>query len=490
MEGSFSRQEEGVELVIWVVSVLLLFIFQTATILIGEYKRPAKTVAWLLVLFIFPIIGFLMYYFLAKEYTQRKTVRRKGRRRSSETRHQWLGMGSHNKERIEEPHYELYEDSRLCGLLHNIPGSAISPNNRVEVLRNADITYEAMLKAIEKAEKHIHFEFYTIRHDTIGNRFQEALIRKAMQGVKVRVIYDGIGSYALSAAYINRFKQAGIEIYPFLRPLIAFFDKRMNYRNHRKIIVIDGLVGFVGGINIGDEYLGGDPKLGFWRDTHLMLHGDSVYYLQTTFMTDWLFVSGERLADDSMFPEHHESKTSLVQVISSGPDAYWDAIQEMFFAGIVAAKKRVYMTTPYFIPDASITMALKTAVLSGVDVRIILPYKADSRIVQYASRSYLLELMQAGVQFYLYRKGFMHAKVMIVDHMMATVGTANVDMRSFFSNFELNAVMFNQDVIDRLEADFWADLKESDELKLAEFEQRSRLEKGKEVIARLLSPLF
>lgn len=475
---------------IWVVCVLVLFIFQTATILIGEYKRPAKTVAWLVVLFIFPIIGFIMYYFLAKEYTQRKTVRRKGRRRSSETRHQWMGMGSHNKERVEEPYYELFKDSRLCGLLHNIPGSAISPNNRVEVLRNADITYEAMLKAIEKAEKHIHFEFYTIRHDVIGKRFQEALIRKAMQGVKVRVIYDGIGSYTLSTAYINRFKQAGIEIYPFLRPLIAFFDKRMNYRNHRKIIVIDGLVGFVGGINIGDEYLGGDPKLGFWRDTHLMLHGDSVYYLQTTFMTDWLFVSGERLADNSLFPEHHESKTSLVQVISSGPDAYWDSIQEMFFAGIVAAKKRVYMTTPYFIPDASITMALKTAVLSGVDVRIILPYKADSRIVQYASRSYLLELMQAGVQFYLYRKGFMHAKVMIIDHMMATVGTANVDMRSFFSNFELNAVMFNQEVIDRLEADFWMDLKESDELKLSEFEQRSRLEKGKEMIARLLSPLF
>ncbi|MBA2943142.1 cardiolipin synthase [Paenibacillus sp. CGMCC 1.16610] len=475
---------------IWVVGVLLLFIFQTATILIGEYKRPAKTVAWLFVLFILPIIGFLMYYFLAKEYTQRKTVRRKGRRRSSEPRYQWLGMGSHNQERIEEQHYQLFEDSRLCGLLHNIPGSAISPNNRVKVLTNADITYEAMLEAIERAEKHIHFEFYTIRHDAIGNRFQEALIRKALQGVKVRVIYDGIGSYSLSSAYINRFKQAGIEVYPFLRPLIAFFDKRMNYRNHRKIIVIDGLVGFVGGINIGDEYLGGDPKLGFWRDTHLMLHGDSVYYLQTTFMTDWLFVSGERLADDSMYPEHHESETSLVQVISSGPDAYWDAIQEMFFAGIVAAKKRVYMTTPYFIPDASITMALKTAVLSGVDVRIILPYKADSRIVQYASRSYLLELMQAGVQFYLYRKGFMHAKVMIIDHMMATVGTANVDMRSFFSNFELNAVMFNQDVIDRLEDDFWMDLKDSDELKLAEFEQRSRLEKGKEVIARLLSPLF
>ncbi|NOV00317.1 cardiolipin synthase [Paenibacillus planticolens] len=474
---------------IWVVGILLLFIFQTATILIGEYKRPAKTVAWLLVLFIFPIIGFIMYYFLAKEYSQRRIVQRRGRRKSAEIRHQWLDLEIQSQERNEQK-YPLYEDSRLCGMLHNIPGSAISPNNRVEVLKNANVTYEEMLKAIEMAKKHIHFEFYTIRHDATGMRFQEALIRKAKEGVQVRVIYDGVGSYSLSKEYINRFKQAGIEIHPFLRPLIAFFDKRMNYRNHRKIIVVDGLVGFVGGINIGDEYLGGDAKLGFWRDTHLKLYGDSVYYLQQTFMTDWLFVSGERLAGDSLYPEHHEPRASLVQVISSGPDAYWDAIQEMFFAGIVAAKKRIYMTTPYFIPDASITMALKTAVISGIDVRIILPYKADSRIVQYASRSYLLELMEAGVQFYLYRKGFMHAKVMIIDQIMATVGTANVDMRSFFSNFELNAVMFNRDVIDRLEADFLMDLKESDELKLPEFEQRSRIEKMKEVIARLLSPLF
>ncbi|WP_090819034.1 cardiolipin synthase [Paenibacillus sp. yr247] len=474
---------------LWVVIVLLLFIFQTATILVGEYKRPAKTVAWLLVLFIFPIIGFIMYYFLAKEYSQRKMVRRKGRRKMAEIKHQWMDSEVSNLAMKEEI-YQLYAEPRLCGLLHNIPGSPITSNNRVEVLTNGGVTYEAMLNAIETAKIHIHFEFYTIRHDEIGVKFQETLIRKAKEGVKVRVIYDGIGSYTLSSAYINKLRQAGVQVYPFLQPFIAFFDKRMNYRNHRKIIVIDGLVGFVGGINIGDEYLGRDPKLGFWRDTHLKLYGDSVYYLQQTFMTDWLFVSGERLGDDSLFPEHNEPKASLVQVISSGPDAHWDAIQEMFFAGIVAAKKRIYMTTPYFIPDPSITMALKTAVISGVDVRIILPYKADSRIVQYASRSYLLELMQAGVQFYLYRKGFMHAKVMIIDHLMATVGTANVDMRSFFSNFELNAVMFNKDVIKRLEVDYLMDLKECDELKLAEFEQRSRMEKGKEVIARLLSPLF
>lgn len=480
---------EEMELLLWVVILLLLFIFQTATILIGEYKRPAKTVAWLLVLFIFPIIGFIMYYFLAKEYTQRKMVRRRGRRKMDEIKHQWMYKESAAIANNVE-NYQLFDESRLCGLLHNIPGSPITPKNRVEVLTNGEVTYEAMIKAIEQARSHIHFEFYTIRHDETGVKFQEVLIRKAKEGVKVRVIYDGVGSYTLSTAYINKFKQAGVEVHPFLRPLIAFFDKRMNYRNHRKIIVVDGLVGFVGGINIADEYLGKDRKLGFWRDTHLMLHGDSVYYLQQTFMTDWMFVSGERLVEESLFPEHNEPQASLIQVISSGPDAHWDAIQEMFFAGIIAAKKRIYMTTPYFIPDPSITMALKTAVISGVDVRIILPYKSDSQIVQYASRSYLLELMQAGVQFYLYRKGFMHAKVMIIDHLMATVGTANVDMRSFFSNFELNAVMFNKDEIKRLEADFLMDLKESVELKLVEFEKRSRVEKGKEVIARLLSPLF
>jgi cardiolipin synthase A/B len=480
----------GDEAMLWIVLVLVLFIFQTATILIGEFRRPEKTVAWLLVMFIFPMIGFIMYYFLAKEYSQRKLVRRKGPRKMAEARHQWMNQMTELEGSATDSVCELYEEPRLCGLLHNIPGSPITPNNQVEVLTNAEAAFEAMFAAIDQAQQHIHFEFYTIRHDVIGKRFQEALIRKAKAGVKVRVIYDGIGSYKLSYSYINQLKQAGIDVHPFLPPFIAFFDKRMNYRNHRKIVVVDGLIGFTGGINIGDEYLGADPKLGFWRDTHLKLLGDAVYYLQQTFLTDWLFVSGKRLSDDTLFPEHALPASSLLQVISSGPDAHWDAIQEMFFAGIVAAKKRVYLTTPYFIPDPSITMALKTAVISGVDVRVILPYQADSRIVQYASRSYLQELMQAGVRFYLYKKGFIHAKVMLIDHIMATVGTANMDMRSFFSNFELNAVMFNLDVIERLEADFFMDLKECEELKLLEFEKRSRIEKGKEVIARMLSPLF
>ncbi|MNI21707.1 Major cardiolipin synthase ClsA [compost metagenome] len=476
---------------LWLIILLVLFILQIAIILIVEFRHPAKTVAWLMILFIFPLIGFIMYYFLAKEYTHRKTVKKKGRRKLGHFQRELLKQTQKHTHVVTDANFhELKQEPRLYGLLNHIPGSLLTRNNQVKVLTNAEAAYKAMLEAIELAKAHIHFEFYTIRHDHIGNQFKEALIRKAEQGVKVRVIYDGVGSYQLSSDYVKQLRQAGIEVYPFLPALIAFFDKRMNYRNHRKIVVVDGTTGFTGGLNIGDEYLGSDPRLGFWRDTHLQLDGDSVYYLQHTFLNDWNFVSKQKLTDATFFPRHEIRESSLVQIISSGPDAHWDSILEMFFGGLVAAHKRIYITTPYFIPDASISMALKTAAISGIDVRIILPEVADSRMVQYASRSYIQELLQAGVRFYLYRKGFVHAKVVIIDHLLAVVGSANMDMRSFFSNFELNAVMFDSLTIQRLEVDFKVDLQASVELKLAEFQKRSRLEKGKEVIARLLSPLF
>ncbi|MGO4496208.1 cardiolipin synthase [Paenibacillus sp. 2RAB27] len=474
---------------VWIILLLLLFIFQAATILICEYKRPAKSIAWLSILFIFPIIGFFMYYFIAREYARRKKVHDHSSENLliQELQHVPYNVSIDAKKGEDS---FLPREQRLRDWLRHVPHAPIRGMNRVDVLTNADVTYEAMLEEIGKAQDHIHFEFYTIRDDTIGMRFQEALITKAKAGVAVRVIYDGVGSQALSKAYISSLKRAGIAVEPFLKPLIAFFDKRLNYRNHRKIVVVDGLVGFVGGINIGNEYVGGDPKLGFWRDTHLMLHGDSVYDLQRTFLTDWYFVSGESLGEKRYYPVHSVQEPSIVQVISSGPDARWDAIQEMYFAGLIAAKNRIWITTPYFIPDPSIIMALKSAAISGVDVCIILPFEADSAIVQYASKSYLQELLQVGVRFYLYRKGFIHAKVIIVDDIMATVGTANVDMRSFFSNFELNAVMFDEKVISRLERDFVMDLESSTEVIRSEFEMRSPGEKRKERIARLLSPLF
>ncbi|TBL78691.1 cardiolipin synthase [Paenibacillus thalictri] len=475
---------------LWLVIALILFIFQIATVLVLEFRRPSKTVAWLMVLFVIPLVGFVMYYFMAKEYTHRKKLRRKSVKALGELRRDFVRISraiissdaAHKSGFVYEP--------RLFALLNNIPGSPFTRNNEVEVLTNAKPAYKAMLQAIREATSHIHLEFYTVRHDKIGMKFQKLLIQKAREGVAVRCIFDGIGSYKLSSRYIQELQQAGVQVHIFLRPLIAFFDKRMNYRNHRKILVVDGLIGFLGGINIGDEYLGEDPKLGFWRDTHLALRGDSVYYLQHTFITDWLFVSGEKLSDSELFPEHDLTSRNYVQIITSGPDAHWDSILEMYFGSITTAKKRIWIATPYFIPDPSIMMGLKTAAISGVDVRIVYPQKPDSRIVGYASLSYLEELMQAGVQFYSYQNGFIHAKVVLIDDLLASVGTANMDMRSFFSNFELNAVVYDKDTLRRLESDFKEDMKNSRKLKLEEFEQRSRTQKALEVLARLFSPLF
>ncbi|GIP34032.1 cardiolipin synthase 2 [Paenibacillus sp. J2TS4] len=459
-----------------------------------EYRHPAKAVAWLLVLFIFPILGFIMYYFVARQFKHRHRRSLRGNGKGSHllgASQEEGGRRQANREGRDRSVIAGPElDPRLLGLLRNSPGPEMTGRNEVTILTNAEEAYEAILKAIEEAADHIHLDYYTIRNDGIGQRFQAALIAKARQGVEVRIIYDGIGSYELDEGYIQELREAGVQTGCFLPALIAFIDKRINYRNHRKIVVVDGRIGFLGGINIGDEYLGGNPKLGFWRDTHMRLYGDSVRSLQRTFMDDWEFVRGERLDSGRYFPEHHCHSIQWVQIVSGGPDGEEDAILSVTFAALGSARERIYIASPYFIPDSGIIQALKVAAMSGVDVRIILPGVPDTRIVYWASLSYVSELLQVGVRFYKYQKGFMHAKVILVDEILAAVGTANMDLRSFFKNFELNAILFERSTIRRLESDFLQDVEDSEEIIPAPFYNRPKLQKAKEVAARLLSPLF
>ncbi|ANE48903.1 cardiolipin synthase [Paenibacillus swuensis] len=461
-----------------------------ATILILEFRHPSKTIAWMFILFIFPIIGFVMYYFLAKEYKHRRRVRRKGSLISKEVREFVFKEANIVRKPEDVCNDEFMEQHRLFGLLQALPDSPITTCNETQVLTNAEQTYEAIFRAIEGAKHHVHVEYYIFQPDKIGTKFRDLLIRKAQEGVEVRLIVDGVGSHNLGAKFLKPLKDAGIEQHFFLPPMVAFFDKRVNYRNHRKIVVVDGLTGFLGGINIGDEHLGANEILGFWRDTHLRVTGDAVYFLQHTFLTDWAFVSKRKITHLEYFPKHGCVGKEQVQIISSGPDVQWDSILEMIFGAITVAKKRIWIASPYFIPDDSIYMALKTAAVSGLDVRLVLPGIPDSRLVELAAMSYLEELMQAGVRVFSYQKGFIHAKIMVIDNMLATVGTANMDMRSFFSNFELNAVMFDKKSIRRIEEDFQQDLKDSKELDLKEFSMRSRMQRSKEVLARLLSPLL
>lgn len=478
---------------IWIIAGLLLFIFQVALIVILEFRHPAKSVAWIMILFVFPIIGFIVYYFFAQEYKKQKLVQKMPQ---LEEKLRILEYGrlsdinAHDGPECMMPLLSNGHEDQLFSLLQRIPGAPILKGNVTEVLTNGDVTFRSLLSAMETAKDHIHVEFYILRDDELGQEFQRLWIRKAQEGVKVRVVYDGIGSLELKASFLKKLTEGGVEVRSFLPPFIAFFDKRINYRNHRKIVVVDGSIGFLGGLNVGDEYLGKDERLGFWRDTHIRIEGPAVLDLQRVFLTDWTFVCGPLQLSEQLFPEVPNYGGSIVQIVPSGPDMERELILEIYFSAITAAKKRVYITTPYFIPDSGLTMALKTAARSGVDVRIIIPGKPDYRLVHLATLSYVGELLDAGVRFYEYQRGFMHAKTLIVDEILASVGTANMDMRSFFSNFELNAFLYDIASIRRLEHDFNVDLQHSSELTLESYSHRPRMQKGKEVLARLISPLL
>ncbi|OMF30843.1 cardiolipin synthase [Paenibacillus sp. FSL H8-0548] len=471
---------------IWLDAVLVVYIAQLAAVFFMEHRRPSQLTAWLLIVFVCPYIGFIAYLFLAKDFV--------GRRRVKRFKNDATDYADQISETVSElsdiGNKQLEKEEKLYAMLVGLAPFPITRNNEVLVLTNGHDTYEAMLGQLEQAVHHIHMDYYTIRADEIGRRFAEVLARKAREGVEVRIVYDGIGSMKLSEPYLAELHLAGVQTSCFLPPRIAFFDRRLNYRNHRKIVVVDGKVGFVGGINIGDEYIGGDPKLGFWRDTHLCLKGDSVYYLQELFMNDWSFAAKEELGGKAYMPTHQCEGDERVLIVSSKPGRYDQKIAEVMFAAITAARSRIYLTTPYFIPDSSLLMGLRTAALSGVDVRLIIPGIADSKLVLLATLSYIQELLEAGVKVYRYEKGFIHAKVMIIDQMLATVGTANVDMRSLYSNFELNAVLFDEHAIKRLEADFMEDLRDSRELDFRSFLNRPKRQKLKESLLHILSPLL
>lgn len=474
-----------------IVLLLSLFVLQIAIIVLLEFRRPQRAIAWVFLSFCCPPAGLLLYYFLGRDYWQsRKIDKRCSPPLLREIREHVSGKITIIKKTEEcgNPRFTGHEE--LLYLLSRLSDRNITGHNQCRVLPNAQEAYDVMLEAMEGAREHIHMEFYIFRDDEIGELFQEVMIRKARQGVKVRLLCDGLGSHSLSRKFTRTLKNAGVEVHFFLPPLHSLLDRRFNYRNHRKIMVIDGLVGFTGGMNVGDDYLGKDPKMGYWRDTHLRLEGDAVYDLQYVFLKDWKLAAGDWLSHPRFFPGHRCTEQESVLIVASGPDGAIDASEEMYFAALCSARKRIWITSPYFIPDPTICRALKNAVLSGVEVRIIIPAKPDNKLVYSASLSYLENLQDAGVKFYRYTAGFMHAKVMIIDDLLATTGSANLDMRSFYSNFELTAVLLQPDIIASLAAAFEKDLKHSQFIDPEKFRKRGWNVKLIQGLCQLLSPLL
>jgi cardiolipin synthase A/B len=453
-----------------------------------ENRHPTQTLTWLIVLGSFPLIGFFFYLLFGRNYRKERMYRRK----YFLDKQAFLKIEGENDPKSAEKMKRMGDHQRrLFNLAQNLGNSPISFATSTKTLTNGAETFRCIINEIKKASHHIHLEYYIVRDDELGREIKELLICKAKEGVKIRFLYDAVGSWKLSKKYIQDLKNAGIEIVPFGPVRLPFLNDKFNFRNHRKIIVIDGAVGFVGGLNIGDEYLGRNKQYGFWRDTHLMLKGEAVRSLQLIFLQDWYYMTNHSfLTAEYLSPDLEENIHGGVQLIAGGPDTEWSVIKNIFFSMITSAEQSVWIASPYFIPDEDIFSAIKVAALSGIDVRILVPKKPDKKIVFYASRSYFPELMEAGVRIFEYERGFMHSKIVIVDHEIASIGTSNMDMRSFHLNFEVNAFLYRTRSTQKLVNDYQKDLKNSKEINIDDFKKRHIGLRILESTSRLLSPLL
>ncbi|APH05911.1 cardiolipin synthase [Bacillus weihaiensis] len=478
------------ESIVGIFSVLFtLSIIFICIVIFLENRHPSHTITWLVVLGGFPLIGFFFYLFFGRNIKKRRLFEKKALTdEKAFLEIEGNGQSYQDKMELMGDHQQL-----LFKLAHRLGHSPISFATNTKALTDGLETFQHIIQELKKAENYIHLEYYIVRNDDIGNSIKDVLIEKAKIGVQVRFLYDSVGCWKLSKEYIKELRDAGVEMVPFLPVKVPLLTNKINFRNHRKIIVIDGAVGFVGGLNIGDEYLGRDSYFGYWRDTHLLIKGEAVRTLQMIFIQDWYYMTDQKLSSEEylkMEISHPPEQTGGVQLIAGGPDNKWDVIKNLFFSMIVSAKESIWIASPYFVPDEDILTALKVAALSGIDVRLLVPQRPDKKIVYYASRSYFPELLEAGAKVYEYEKGFLHSKIIIVDYELASIGTANMDMRSFHLNFEVNAFLYRTGSTQKLVTEYMNDIENSNEIIYEEFAKRSFAKKVYESTARLMSPLL
>ncbi len=479
---------------------MVLAVFISTTMILRK-QNPVKTLSWVAVLMLLPYFGVICYLLFGQNFRKKKIYSHKG-----------LADYKIRKEASLNQIELLRRNPQLLGdelapfrkiIYQNLKNShtIIEDNNSIEFYFTGKEALDAMYYEIEKAEHHIHLQSYIFVDDQTGKRFKELLIKKAKEGVETRLIYDAVGSISLKKAFRQELEEAGIEVLVFA-PVSFSLKSHINYRNHRKILVIDGKTGFIGGVNIADRYYYGN-SLGEWHDTHIRIKGESVFSLQACFLMDRHFIRNRNIKRKIRFKKKYypplDIKSSearirgehlYAQIISSGPDSFWSSIMQCYFSTITAAKKHIYIVTPYFTPSETILDALKIAALGEIDVRIMLPENSDTRLAHWSTMSYITELLEAGIKIYLFKKGFNHSKVISIDGQMSIVGSANMDMRSFEHNFEVMAAIYNTQCAQTIEARFMKDLEQCREITPSKWKHRSISDKIKESFARLWSPLL
>ncbi|HKM33771.1 MAG TPA: cardiolipin synthase [Lachnospiraceae bacterium] len=487
---------------IWDASVTVLqFIFGHlaffniifAIIIVFFQRRDPKTVwTWLMALYFIPILGFILYLLIGTDMHKRKMFKIK---EIEDKLNEAIRQQEHQL-RIKElqahaPDIDGFSDLVMFNL--DTMGSVLTDTNDIDIYVDGNKKFDALIEDIRSAKDFIHIQYYIIKNDVLFNRIKEVLIEKSREGVEVRILYDAMGCRSVRSSFWRNLNKQGIITAEFFPALFRRLHLRVNYRNHRKIVVIDNRVAYVGGFNIGKEYIGLDPRFGYWRDTHLRIEGEAIMGLELRFLLDWNYTAKENLFAKQKYMQGlkavHRDRCDM-QIIYSGPDTSLQHIRDNYVRLIHKAKEKIYIQTPYFVPDEAMLTALKIAIYSGVEVNLMIPCKPDHPFVYWATYSYMGDLIMAGANCYTYNNGFLHSKGIIIDEKVFCYGTANMDIRSFSLNFEVNVVVYDEPKTKEMISYFEDDIKQSTLITNDIYARRSLLIRFKEQVSRLLSPLL
>lgn len=450
-------------------------------VILSENRNPVKSLAWVMVLTLLPVLGIVIYLFFGRNLKNTRMISRRDRRRLRKAeKHRPVDLSAQG---LSEP------TMQMAILARSLNNALYYAGNDITIFTDGSAKFAALERDLRAAEQYINLQYYIFDDGRVGRRIRDILIEKARAGVTVRVIYDHVGSINTPNSFFREMSDAGVQVYPFFRVTFKFLSSRLNWRNHRKLVVIDGKTGYIGGMNIADRYVDGGKRFREWHDSHLRITGSAVASLQYSFAVDWNFM-GRPLIQEPVQVPAVPAGTIGAQLITSGPTSRWSNVEFMFHKAIAGALKRIYIQTPYFLPTDGLLKALQAASLAHVDVRIMIPRESDSKLLKYASFSYIQECLQAGIKIYLYDPGMLHSKNIIIDEELTSVGSTNFDFRSFEHNFEANLFIYSRDFNERMTDHFFMDLRRSTRVLASQWAKRPRSHRFLESVTRLLAPVL
>jgi len=470
----------------WIVGIIFIILYCVTIlglvlVIITENRNPLKTIPWVIVLLLAPGIGLLFYFFFGQDNRKQRIISRRTYKRIMKRPQE--GKLPQDACSVPAPYQPLVT------LLTNSNQSSLLYGSNITIYTNGADKFHDLLQEIAKATHHIHIQYYIFCDDTTGCRLRDALVAKARQGVEVRILYDDVGCSGVKKSFFEGMRREGIEAFAFLHVKFPLFTSKVNYRNHRKIAVIDGCVGFIGGMNIADRYVRG-TEWGSWRDTHFRIEGSGAAGLQASFLSDWSATTKRHIAGAEYYPAAERHTDDILQIVPSGPFGKWRALLQADSYAVSNARKRIWIQTPYYLPSDVLNSALQVAALAGIDVRLMLPARSDSKVVDLASHSYLDDMMKAGVKILFYKPGFLHSKLLIIDDSLTVIGSANMDFRSFEHNFEVNAFVYDREFTARMAGVFEDDASRCHALTPGEWFNRPRPRRWAESLMRVFSPLL